>query len=278
MPAGRQKKPKDHNAPKRALSSYLLFANDNRARIREENPEFKMTDITKLIAKSWKQITEEVKAKYQRQAALLKTKYVEEMAQYKKSPKYAAFQQRMLQWREQHESGPPQHARKSKVNTSKPGKKAAKKAMNPIRIRQKVDSFFKSYHTKAANAPYPKASVSEEYGTAMERSSAWITSELLTKQENFQGALVGFGQMVSAEPDIYSMDFSFGGPGWELSEAMGKINKMVKMPAFKERVTRDEIKELFAKIQGLHCCWNGQCLGDDIKRTLNFIDRKYSLE
>jgi hypothetical protein len=33
-----ERKKKDPNAPKRGLSAYMFFANDNRDKVREENP------------------------------------------------------------------------------------------------------------------------------------------------------------------------------------------------------------------------------------------------
>jgi len=44
----KKKKKKDPNAPKRGLSSFLLYSNANRSRIKEENPEAKFGDIVSL--------------------------------------------------------------------------------------------------------------------------------------------------------------------------------------------------------------------------------------
>ena len=45
----KKKKKKDPNAPKRGLSSFLLYSNANRSRIKEENPEAKFGDIVSLL-------------------------------------------------------------------------------------------------------------------------------------------------------------------------------------------------------------------------------------
>jgi len=48
-PAKPEKKKEDDNVckPKRPLSVYLHFVNDNRARVIKENPNFKITEVMK---------------------------------------------------------------------------------------------------------------------------------------------------------------------------------------------------------------------------------------
>ena len=41
----KKKKKKDPNAPKRPMSSFFLYSNANRARVKEENPDAKFGDI-----------------------------------------------------------------------------------------------------------------------------------------------------------------------------------------------------------------------------------------
>jgi hypothetical protein len=51
-------KKKDPNAPKKPLSAYMFFCAEHRARIKEENPDFKVTQITSELGKAWGAATE----------------------------------------------------------------------------------------------------------------------------------------------------------------------------------------------------------------------------
>lgn len=77
------KKIKDENAPKRALTAYFFFANDKRPEIREQNPDMKITEISKVIGEMWKDTSDEEKAKYQKMADADKDRYAQEMKDYK---------------------------------------------------------------------------------------------------------------------------------------------------------------------------------------------------
>jgi len=63
---------KKSHKPKRAISGYIRFANDNRDTLRSQNPSLKMKDILKLIGEKWKNTSKEVKEKYQKQYELEK--------------------------------------------------------------------------------------------------------------------------------------------------------------------------------------------------------------
>ena len=55
--SGRKRKvraKKDPNAPKRAMSAYILFSNDHRAQVKEEKPDMKFGEIARELADRWK--------------------------------------------------------------------------------------------------------------------------------------------------------------------------------------------------------------------------------
>jgi len=56
------KKPRDPNAPKRALSSYMLFAAATRADIRKANPEMGTTEVARALGAAWRALSDEDKA------------------------------------------------------------------------------------------------------------------------------------------------------------------------------------------------------------------------
>lgn len=64
MPAGKRKggkkkgAKKDPNKPKRAMSSFMFFANDKRQEVRDANPDMKITEVGKRLGEMWKQLTD----------------------------------------------------------------------------------------------------------------------------------------------------------------------------------------------------------------------------
>ncbi|KAL7714552.1 hypothetical protein QTN25_007858 [Entamoeba marina] len=60
---------------KRPMSAYLLFAKDNRERIKDANPGIKATEILKKLGEEWKVLDEKDKKKYQDQYLVNKKEY-----------------------------------------------------------------------------------------------------------------------------------------------------------------------------------------------------------
>lgn len=76
------KKKKDPNAPKRGLSAYMFFANDQRDKVREDNPGIKFGEVGKLLGEKWKALTDKQRTPYEAKAATDKKRYEEEKAAY----------------------------------------------------------------------------------------------------------------------------------------------------------------------------------------------------
>uniref|UniRef100_A0A1B6EEE8 FACT complex subunit SSRP1 n=1 Tax=Clastoptera arizonana TaxID=38151 RepID=A0A1B6EEE8_9HEMI len=79
----RQKKEKDENKPKRAASAYMLWFNENREKIKSDNPGIAFTDIAKKGGELWKKL--EDKSEWEAKAAKQKEEYMEAMKEYKAS-------------------------------------------------------------------------------------------------------------------------------------------------------------------------------------------------
>uniref|UniRef100_A0A0D6R3Y0 HMG box domain-containing protein n=1 Tax=Araucaria cunninghamii TaxID=56994 RepID=A0A0D6R3Y0_ARACU len=79
---GEKKKQKDPNAPKRGLSAYMFYANENRERVRTENPNITFGQVGKVLGEEWKGLTDEKKSKYQKMAADDKARYEREKERY----------------------------------------------------------------------------------------------------------------------------------------------------------------------------------------------------
>jgi len=97
--APRSKKPKDSNAPKRALSAYFLFANDKRAQVKLENPTLRMTQISGKVAELWANTPSEDKRVYQERAAKDKERYNSEMEVYKASDAFKEHQKHLQEYK-----------------------------------------------------------------------------------------------------------------------------------------------------------------------------------
>lgn len=78
---------KDPNAPKRALSAFFWFCNDERGKVKMLNPEYGVGDIAKELGKKWSDVDTETKSKYEAMAEKDKARYEREMTAYKKKIK-----------------------------------------------------------------------------------------------------------------------------------------------------------------------------------------------
>lgn len=86
----KRKRVKDPNAPKRALSAFFWFCNDERPRVKEVLPDSTVGDVAKELGRRWNDCTEDQKAKYEALAAKDKARYEKENNAYKsKKPKTA---------------------------------------------------------------------------------------------------------------------------------------------------------------------------------------------
>lgn len=82
-PAGKKKRAKkDPNAPKKALSAFMIFSTDKRAQVLADNPGIAFTDVAKKIGELWKQATADDKAPYEERARQDKERYKNALAEY----------------------------------------------------------------------------------------------------------------------------------------------------------------------------------------------------
>ncbi|KAK7696538.1 hypothetical protein QCA50_001196 [Cerrena zonata] len=81
----RAKKPKDPNAPKRPASSYLLFQNEVRQRLKYDNPELPNNELLSLIAKMWKDMPKEQKDAYEARQKVAKEEWLVNRTAYQAS-------------------------------------------------------------------------------------------------------------------------------------------------------------------------------------------------
>lgn len=80
---GKKKREKDPNAPKRALSAFFWFCNDERPRVKATMPDSSVGEIAKELGRRWNDCTEDQKSKYEALAAKDKARYEKEINAYK---------------------------------------------------------------------------------------------------------------------------------------------------------------------------------------------------
>lgn len=76
------KEAKDPNHPKRPRTGFFLFSTDYRGKIKEQNPDFKVTDIARELGKLWRGIDEPTKQHYQTLSEQERNVYTEKMRIY----------------------------------------------------------------------------------------------------------------------------------------------------------------------------------------------------
>jgi len=81
---GKKKRTKDPNAPKRALSAFFWFCNDERPKVKVVLPDASVGEVAKELGRRWNDCTEDQKSKYEALAAKDKARYEKEMGAYKK--------------------------------------------------------------------------------------------------------------------------------------------------------------------------------------------------
>merc|ERR1711874_914450 len=82
-----QKPMKDPNAPKKPLSAYFLFSQDERLKVKGENPDFSITEVAKELGRRWAVIDPGLKGQYEQRYQNTKKLYDQEMTAYKPQKK-----------------------------------------------------------------------------------------------------------------------------------------------------------------------------------------------
>lgn len=80
--SSRSKPRKDPNAPKKAVSSYICYCNEQRPSVRQKNPDMPITEVAKLLGTMWKALSPKQKEKYEKLANQDKSRYENEMKSY----------------------------------------------------------------------------------------------------------------------------------------------------------------------------------------------------
>ena len=79
---GKVKKIQDPNAPKKLVSSYFLYMNVMRSRVRREQPGLSMLDVCKTLGRMWAELGPEGREQYEARTLVAKAQYDKDKAAY----------------------------------------------------------------------------------------------------------------------------------------------------------------------------------------------------
>merc|ERR1739848_665631 len=82
-----QKPMKDPNAPKKPLSAYFLFSQDERLKVKAEFPDYSITEVAKELGRRWASIDPAVKSQYEQRYQESRKQYEQAMTAYKPQKK-----------------------------------------------------------------------------------------------------------------------------------------------------------------------------------------------
>merc|ERR1719251_212575 len=82
-----QKPIKDPNAPKKPLSAYFLFSQEERLKVKAENPDYSITEVAKELGKRWATLNPDIKTVYEQRYQDARRIYETEMNTYKPKKK-----------------------------------------------------------------------------------------------------------------------------------------------------------------------------------------------
>ncbi|KAF3201813.1 hypothetical protein TWF191_003231 [Orbilia oligospora] len=87
----------DENAPEKPPSAYVMFANNVREELKGQNLSF--TEIARLVGDRWKVLPLEQKEEYEYRAGVMKDRYNQELAAYKKTDQFKEYSQYLLEFK-----------------------------------------------------------------------------------------------------------------------------------------------------------------------------------
>ncbi|OAL53322.1 hypothetical protein IQ07DRAFT_641719 [Pyrenochaeta sp. DS3sAY3a] len=112
----RHPKPDEH-APERPPSAYVIFSNQVRESLKGQDLTF--TEIAKVVGERWQVLPSDQRETCERQANSAKEKFYSELAEYKKTPHFEAYQKYLEEFRAKH-APPTKEGKRSRLETETP--------------------------------------------------------------------------------------------------------------------------------------------------------------
>lgn len=92
----------DTNAPLKPPSAYVMFSNDVRAELKQQNKSF--TDLAKIIGDRWKNIAPEEKEMYETNAQKAREEYLRKIEDYQRTDAYKQYQKYISDFKAENEA------------------------------------------------------------------------------------------------------------------------------------------------------------------------------
>ncbi|GMM49143.1 high-mobility group nucleosome-binding protein [Starmerella bacillaris] len=83
--SGATRRKKDPDAPKRPITAYMFYAQNERKNVNRDKPDAKFGEVGKIIGERWRQLDAEGKKKYEDMAVEDKKRYDKQKAEYTQS-------------------------------------------------------------------------------------------------------------------------------------------------------------------------------------------------
>ncbi|KAI8145914.1 hypothetical protein BJV82DRAFT_602726 [Fennellomyces sp. T-0311] len=91
----------DRNAPAKPPSAYVMFSNDLRAKLKDQNLTF--AQLAKLTGERWKALSTTGKSQYEKTATDAKNAYLVALNHYRQTPEFKLYQEYLKDFRAKHE-------------------------------------------------------------------------------------------------------------------------------------------------------------------------------
>ena len=92
----------DRNAPLKPPSAYIMFSNDSRAELKNQNLSF--AELAKIVGDQWKNLSHIEKQSYERRAMQAKDEYLAALEQYRQTSQYRRYQEYFNEFKSKHVS------------------------------------------------------------------------------------------------------------------------------------------------------------------------------
>ncbi|KAF2142107.1 uncharacterized protein K452DRAFT_326624 [Aplosporella prunicola CBS 121167] len=170
----------DENAPERPASAYVIFSNQMREMLKGQ--ELSFTEIAKLVGERWQTLSPRSREACEREAAAAKEKYYAELADYKRTPEYARYQQYLADFKAKH-SQPQTDGKRSKVDpeTSISAHGSSNDLLDSQSRRHPSDAHL------ARKAPHQRSGSSPPPGLSSRPGGHMFASESISPVYSFSG-------------------------------------------------------------------------------------------
>ncbi|KAI1292060.1 FACT complex subunit SSRP1 [Halotydeus destructor] len=174
----RKKKDADDGKPKKPMTAYFLWMNENRPVLKEKYPSLSLTELTKKAGELWKEKTSSDKTKYEEEYERLKIEYKKAMAEYESQGGAAAASSSKSSSKKEKSSSSSKKPSSSKAKESSPSKSASFKSKEFIDSDD--DSSSDAGSEKKSKSKKEKRSPKEKKGKKKQESDEEMESAVST--------------------------------------------------------------------------------------------------